>query len=518
MSKRPISYYFTSSSPTKKVKATKPSKSCFECLQCTFLNDDTRTRCQMCNHSLLTKATPPQTATPKITSGPNAFSYMMTKAAEKPRREYFILKKLEKSGKLVWSWAVATQDMTTNDLKNIGGPDTKWTGTCTLRDSSLDKTGSIFLATNILPTTTSTNTSKSTSSSTAVSEESRMSPLLSKDTNHWFSPSHLKSALQKNVRRKRSKSAVKCALALLRVDVIQFIRRMMIIILEDSILHPSLPLLAWLLLATSKGYIINSNTLIDAMLNIVKEVASSNCRDPDRGRDGIRENSEHTLFKDEDQTSKSLLLSSDNMSNNQNECIIKSILCRQRFGGMVGDMKMLGRYSYLWYNRLEGLVDPPPEVNFFMESNTIKDNDNNNNNNNNNTWHNFIVQVHSATRSISFSSGTTTTITTTPLPSYGTPLLPEDVLPSAIDFHCSPDILNALNTDDVDVKDIKAAMWYFSSSVNHKLNLLTGASSVDGSLKRRAALLKIWGPLQKRCIDYQKKFISSKMRSTLPRK
>ena len=65
----------------------------------------------------------------------------------------------------------------------------------------------------------------------------------------------LKSALQKNVRRGRREEAVNVAAALLRKDVVQFVRRFMIIVLEDAVLHPDFPLLSWLLLATSKGFV-----------------------------------------------------------------------------------------------------------------------------------------------------------------------------------------------------------------------------------------------------------------------
>ena len=60
----------------------------------------------------------------------------------------------------------------------------------------------------------------------------------------------LKSALQKNVRRGRREEAVNVAAALLRKDVVQFVRRFMIIVLEDAVLHPDFPLLSWL---TEKG-------------------------------------------------------------------------------------------------------------------------------------------------------------------------------------------------------------------------------------------------------------------------
>jgi hypothetical protein len=62
-----------------------------------------------------------------------------------------------------------------------------------------------------------------------------------------FSPSQLKSLVQKNVRMSRPLPAVRCALQLMvRGGFVECLRRLVIIAIEDAVLHPLLPLLVWL--------------------------------------------------------------------------------------------------------------------------------------------------------------------------------------------------------------------------------------------------------------------------------
>lgn len=62
----------------------------------------------------------------------------------------------------------------------------------------------------------------------------------------------LKSTLQKSVRRRRPLPAVRVAMELMDKAMGELLRRLPIIILEDSMLHPDLPLLVWAMVAESK--------------------------------------------------------------------------------------------------------------------------------------------------------------------------------------------------------------------------------------------------------------------------
>lgn len=70
-----------------------------------------------------------------------------------------------------------------------------------------------------------------------------------------YTPSILKSNLQKCIRRRRETQAYATALQLLRQDTAELLRRLPIIMLEDTLLHPRyFPELVWLMVGVSKGY------------------------------------------------------------------------------------------------------------------------------------------------------------------------------------------------------------------------------------------------------------------------
>ncbi|CAN0220301.1 unnamed protein product, partial [Ectocarpus fasciculatus] len=88
----------------------------------------------------------------------------------------------------------------------------------------------------------------------------------------------IKSMLQKNIRRGRAEAAVRCALELALKSWSDAIRRVLVIIVEDSLLHPAAPLLTWLMVATSKGYR-PPPLLLEAFLCVVHETAACPVRD-----------------------------------------------------------------------------------------------------------------------------------------------------------------------------------------------------------------------------------------------
>ncbi|CAB9530325.1 unknown protein [Seminavis robusta] len=64
----------------------------------------------------------------------------------------------------------------------------------------------------------------------------------------------LKSILQKSIRRRRPLPSVRVAMELMDKALGEFLRRLPIIVLEDSTLHPDYPLLIWAMVAHSKGF------------------------------------------------------------------------------------------------------------------------------------------------------------------------------------------------------------------------------------------------------------------------
>lgn len=72
-----------------------------------------------------------------------------------------------------------------------------------------------------------------------------------------LSVSQLKSCLQKSIRRRAPLPAVRVALELADRAWGDFVRRLPIIVLEDSTLHPDFGLLVWLMVADSKVRVLN---------------------------------------------------------------------------------------------------------------------------------------------------------------------------------------------------------------------------------------------------------------------
>uniref|UniRef100_A0A7S2GEI3 Uncharacterized protein n=1 Tax=Octactis speculum TaxID=3111310 RepID=A0A7S2GEI3_9STRA len=72
-------------------------------------------------------------------------------------------------------------------------------------------------------------------------------------THTGLSVPFLKSILQKNIRRGFSAAAARVSFELACVDWSQLIRRLVVIMVEDSVPHPAAPLLVWLLLADSRS-------------------------------------------------------------------------------------------------------------------------------------------------------------------------------------------------------------------------------------------------------------------------
>jgi hypothetical protein len=93
----------------------------------------------------------------------------------------------------------------------------------------------------------------------------------------------LKSAMQKNVRLCRPTNAVVVGRELQRNSMMEFLRRLAIIILEDAILHPALPLVVWTLIAHSQKdehQFHPPPQLASALLAIVADIARVGVRDP----------------------------------------------------------------------------------------------------------------------------------------------------------------------------------------------------------------------------------------------
>jgi hypothetical protein len=204
----------------------------------------------------------------------------------------------------------------------------------------------------------------------------------------------LKSALQKNVRLCRPGPAVRVALALLKHPdrgADELLRRLPVICLEDALLHPALPLVAWLGMARPKGYALGG-TAANALLKIVHQLAAVRVRDwlpplasaavgvgraaaAEGGEEGGEDETAAAAAAGAAQPQPLSLATVDARLRlpPAEAALVKALLARAAYGGMGGDVAMLRGYAALWARRFasgagggagddEGCAGPPPPL------------------------------------------------------------------------------------------------------------------------------------------------------------
>jgi hypothetical protein len=159
-----------------------------------------------------------------------------------------------------------------------------------------------------------------------------------------FTKSVWKSVFQKNVRRNRIEASVRTAVAYMEVDLIDFIRRLAIVIIEDVILHPKYDkLVALMIKAGRKGYIPTEKDL-NMLVHISEDIARVEWRDYE------------ALFNDikgkpiwDDKYLKGLT--------DREQSIVKSLMVRAKYGGMKCDMDTLNEMAIIWAKRFKNDKD-----------------------------------------------------------------------------------------------------------------------------------------------------------------
>lgn len=132
----------------------------------------------------------------------------------------------------------------------------------------------------------------------------------------WNNKHFIKSHLQKCVRRGKKKLAVSSALEHIKLDPNDFIRRLSIIMIEDSDIMSFLPTIIWFMIAISKKYKLTFAD-VEWLLGSVKRITK--CKSKFNYKNLIEPND---------------IKSNNNIFNN-------SLLLRINYGGMKGDIIML---------------------------------------------------------------------------------------------------------------------------------------------------------------------------------
>ena len=145
--------------------------------------------------------------------------------------------------------------------------------------------------------------------------------------------SFLKSHLQKSIRRQKYLQALKSTKEMLLLDKNAFLRRICIIIFEDVKLKKYFMNFVWLMVACSKGYILEEYHL-DFIFKYIYDLCL------EKEFDDYNTEEEETILK----TAVSKFIDKVNMNKNiseENKDILYCIALRISYGGMGGDLDML---------------------------------------------------------------------------------------------------------------------------------------------------------------------------------
>jgi len=142
------------------------------------------------------------------------------------------------------------------------------------------------------------------------------------------------SLLQKQIRRHLTEDALQSSLYLIETSFVKFIRRLPIIVIEDTILHPEFDKMMDILIRGSrKSYDYPEDDII-FLLNVVRDISEVRVRD---SNELARRNASKSI----DQNSLS----------DKSNALIRSLKIRASYGGMWPDKIMLWKYADLWADR-----------------------------------------------------------------------------------------------------------------------------------------------------------------------
>jgi len=231
----------------------------------------------------------------------------------------------------------------------------------------------------------------------------------------------LKSHLQKNIRKKDFNRAIPTALHLMKLNMNEFLRRMIIIHIEDTFLHESLNTLIWLMVAFSTKKFKMKKYIYEWLLGFVYITCSTIKIDNYNKKLKFSNNKEFKTIYDELNNYEKINIDNEKIS------ILYSLNIRIAYGGMDCDKRMIKKCIDLWKNR------------FSNKDNKVKIN----------------------------------TMRIKPINIYVSELELDNWDYSAIDYHTNnnfTDFIMKKYSYINDSEDLKKIIWYNSSGINFRKN------------------------------------------------
>ena len=246
--------------------------------------------------------------------------------------------------------------------------------------------------------------------------------------------SFLKSHLQKCIRRCKDAEAVKTAFDLMQLDFLMFLRRIIIIMIEDVHLHQSISTICWMMVAYGENEWNPSKNHIEWLLGIVSLLSLSKFA--------------HSVPRISiiDMNNYKSKLDSLYDKSKKRFTVLWCLLLRKSYGGMKCDMDMLNGAFTVWYDIL-------PHLKKKLENQEIK--------------RLFYIPVKAV--SVALQS-----------------LVLQQYCLEAVDFHCYPEICNQLlysldeeyiEKNELDEEKLKSLIWKFNSKINVRTYIYVGNSN-----------------------------------------
>jgi hypothetical protein len=246
------------------------------------------------------------------------------------------------------------------------------------------------------------------------------------------------SNLQKCIRRGLSEKAIRTGLCLLEYHPKQAIRRLPVIMVEDTILHPNTPKIIEMMIKESQGKHLNEED-VNIFLSIVRDLCEVTQKDlPD----------DHLI----DQHSE---IKPKNHLKPFGLDLTQALYARAKYGGMKFDMNMLKRFAKQW------------EMRFFLDEFQ---------------WFEFLANHYPERESVNYQ-----TIRT---------LLESDILLESVDHHCSGIVTVLAKKRDIKFEifqrfhendpkpTIRDILWCLRSSTNPRQVFWDSSYQVDFYLRQ----------------------------------
>ena len=231
--------------------------------------------------------------------------------------------------------------------------------------------------------------------------------------------SYLISHLQKNIRKQDDILAVSSCYHLLKLDLIKLLRRIPIIMLEDTFLNESFTTIIWLMVAINFESFKIKQYVYEWILGIIYVLCKIDYKD------NLNENSELNNIESSNKNNIINILNKYSSLNTIEYSLLYSMHIRIAYGGTKEDINMLNKFINLWYNR------------FLLGNYTLNN------------------------------------IKNKPISIYVKDLDISDWDISAIDYHCNSDIIDYIlkkyNYLELDHNELKKIIWINSSSINNRI-------------------------------------------------